>query len=354
MTTATVRQDRRRALLEAALASAERGWHVFPLVPGGKRPAVRDWETRATADPARIIRCWDSGEPYNIGLACGPSSLVVLDLDIAKPDEQIPPEYEQCGFRSGDQVLADLQAANGDIPDTLMVATASGGEHWYFAAPGDLELRNTAGRLGWKIDTRASGGYVVAPGSLIAGITYTVVLDLAPAQLPAWICDQLIDRPAAELSGTAIPADPRRRREYVAAAIRGELTRVLTAPPGTRNTNLFKAASQLGQLVATGDLDQAVAHAALVTVGQAVGQRPTEANKTVASGLRNGAAQPRKEAAARRPPQRHDQTAANLAMGSRPSRPSRPGPGQPWDGLPRWDGSSRPKPCPQPVGDASA
>ncbi|MGH3487878.1 MAG: bifunctional DNA primase/polymerase, partial [Actinopolymorphaceae bacterium] len=160
-----------------------------------------------------------------------------------------------------------------------------------------IEVRNTAGRLGWKIDTRASGGYVVAPGSVIAGVAYTVVVDLPPAPLPAWIVDQLTTTPLPEKSGSAMPADRQRRREYVAAAIRGELSRVLTAPPRTRNISLFKAASQLGQLVATGDLDQAVAHAALVTVGQAVGQSATEANKTVASGLRNGATKPREAAA---------------------------------------------------------
>ena len=90
------------ALLNAALWCAARGWHVFPLRPGDKRPAFPDhkaedctgtdlrcrgghqgWEPRATTDPGRIGRAW-ARTPYNIGIACGPSGLLVIDLDTAQ------------------------------------------------------------------------------------------------------------------------------------------------------------------------------------------------------------------------------------------------------------------------------
>ena len=71
-----------RTLLSSALSLAERGWHVFPCVPGGKRPALRgSWQDHATTEPARI-RAWWSRAAYNIGIACGPSGLVVIDLDV--------------------------------------------------------------------------------------------------------------------------------------------------------------------------------------------------------------------------------------------------------------------------------
>jgi hypothetical protein len=311
MTTVTApHSDLQRHLQDAALAAAARGWHIFPLIPGGKRPAIREWEARATTNRERILRCWGSG-PYNIGIACGPSGLVVLDLDVAKPGEPIPPEYEQCGFHCGGQVLADLQNAHGDIPNTLMVATPSGGEHWYFTPPPSVQLRNTTGRLGWKIDTRAAGGYVVAPGSLINGVAYTIVLDTPPAPLPGWIARQLTTTPdtSAPVSESAMPTEAQRRRDYVAAAVRGELARILSPTnlaarhigphdkgPG-RNNALYQAALRLGQLVATGDLDHTVIHAVLVTAGRATGLDHTEATKTVASGLRTGMSKPREKAA---------------------------------------------------------
>jgi hypothetical protein len=73
--------------------------------------------------------------------------------------------------------------------------TRRGGLHLYFTAPPGLRLGNTLGRsergLGWLIDTRGRGGYVVAPGSFVdlpdgAG-RYEVAYDRPPAPLPDWL-----------------------------------------------------------------------------------------------------------------------------------------------------------------------
>src|SRR6266568_2553085 len=103
--------EARAALRDAALCHTRRGWRVFPLRPGDKRPAIRDWEARATTDPARITRAWQSG-PFNIGIATGPSGLVVLDLDRPKPDTDPPPAWRQPGIRDGGDVLAVVADAN--------------------------------------------------------------------------------------------------------------------------------------------------------------------------------------------------------------------------------------------------
>ncbi len=108
----------RPELLAAALAAAARGWHVFPLRPGSKRPAFPDhlaadctrtdprcqaahqgWEPRATLDPDRIRRAWQAA-PFNVGIACGPSRLLVVDLDIPKPDDGPAPQAWQLRTRS--------------------------------------------------------------------------------------------------------------------------------------------------------------------------------------------------------------------------------------------------------------
>ncbi|MCE3552840.1 bifunctional DNA primase/polymerase [Pseudonocardia sp. RS11V-5] len=118
--------------MRAALSHAARGWHVFPLRPNDKRPAIRDWETRATTDPARIRKAWTRG-PFGIGIACGPSGLVVLDLDRPKPDTVRPAEWDRPGIRDGADVLVALADDHGVEPplDTLAVQTGSVIHGWY-------------------------------------------------------------------------------------------------------------------------------------------------------------------------------------------------------------------------------
>jgi hypothetical protein len=65
----------------AALAAAARGWPVVPLRPHGKVPALRGWDDEATLDRDRI-RHWWSRRAYNVGIACGPAGLLVVDLDV--------------------------------------------------------------------------------------------------------------------------------------------------------------------------------------------------------------------------------------------------------------------------------
>ncbi len=108
-------------LMRAALTTAADGHYVFPLWPRSKRPAVTGWETHATTNPDDIRRLWDTLS-YNVGIACGPSGLHVLDLDDAHGDD--PPD-EWAGARHGRDVLARLAREAGEpYPvDTYTVCT---------------------------------------------------------------------------------------------------------------------------------------------------------------------------------------------------------------------------------------
>jgi hypothetical protein len=285
-------------ILRAALSHAARGWRVFPLRVGDKRPAIRNWESRATTDPARIRRAW-ARAPFGIGIACGPSGLVVVDLDGPKPDTVRPPEWDRPGIRDGADVLAVLaEQHTAEVPvETYSVQTASGGEHLYFSAPAGSRIRNSAGRLGWLIDVRAAGGYVVAAGSVVRGRRYRAA-EAPVAALPGWIADLLEEPRLPRADFAPLLEVVGRRSAYVAAALRAELGNVLAARPGSgqRNDTLNRAAFALGQLVGAGLLPDGLATAALAEASAAIGLPAGEAHATIRSGLTAGARTPRRTA----------------------------------------------------------
>jgi hypothetical protein len=270
---------------------ASRGWAVFPLAPATKRPAIRDWEHRATTDLGRIKGCWYAGAGFGIGIATGPSRLVVLDLDPA-PD---------AGEPDGAGGFAALAAARGvQLAATFTVTTPRGGTHLYYRTPPGVRLRNTASTLAPRIDTRAHGGYVVAPGTVLPNGGYELLDDTDPPELPAWLVQALTERPAAAHSApTERPCTD--VGGYVGVAVTGECDKVRHAPAGRHNAVLCRAAYALGQLVGAGVLAHAVARAELVTAGGVLISgdcdcTPGEVTRVIDAGLTAGAANPRRTA----------------------------------------------------------
>jgi hypothetical protein len=294
--------------LRYALAVAARGWHVFPLAPGAKVPprGLTNWEHHATTNPEMIRRIW-ARQPYNIGIATGPSHLVVIDLDVPKPGETPPPQWRLPGVHDGADVLAALcEQAGQPLPlDTFMVRTRRGGLHLYFTAPPDgPPLGNTQGGnggLGWLIDTRAHGGYVVGPGSHVNLPDGTGAYDVLHAPdavpLPGWLAERLRPKPLPPQRPVAVPLATDRRGSYLRAAVVAELDRVTSSPPHGHNIALYRASVALGQLVAGGELAQDQVTGWLADAAASVGQPPGEARRTIASGLRAGAKRPRTVAA---------------------------------------------------------
>ncbi|MER7660694.1 bifunctional DNA primase/polymerase [Streptomyces sp. NPDC096193] len=264
--------------LRAALDAAARGWHVFPLIPDSKRPAVRDWENRASTDRERIARCWQAA-PYNVGVATGPSQLVVVDLDTPKGPDDVPPaDWSLPGVTEGSDVLALIsERVEQPYPGcTFTVRTGRGGTHLYFRTPSGKRLRNTGGKLGWKVDTRANGGYVVAAGSVVDSRLYEPILDIEPARLPGWLVDALTIRPAPSPLARIPSGVPGRRAV-------GLVRTVLEAGEGERNNRLYWAALRAFE---SGAEAAAGVAAALLDAAVSVGLSETEARATVASAER--------------------------------------------------------------------
>ncbi|MFI7499502.1 bifunctional DNA primase/polymerase [Streptomyces sp. NPDC049687] len=284
--------DARSMLLRAALDAAERGWHVFPLRPGTKRPALHGeascpgtgpcasghlkWEQRATTDPDRICGTWTRG-PFNVGIATGPSRLLVVDLDVPKDKGSSDAPDGAAIFR------ALCERAGHAVPATYRTRTASGGEHLYFTAPTGLRLTNTAGTIAPLVDTRAWGGYVVAAGSHTPTGAYEALCGPETAPLPVWL--QSILRPTPKPSQTPSEAVTGQSRRYADVALANETRNVTTAQVGAREGTLFRAARALGRFVAWGDLPRHVVEQALQEAGEAAGLTVSECRSTLRSAL---------------------------------------------------------------------
>lgn len=166
----------------AALALAARGFHVLPVKPGGKTPLTAHGHLDATTDPDLIRKWWTRWPDANIGISCGPSGIVVLDIDIT-------------ATRRGDIELEELEAENGRLPYSLRSRTGSGGTHIIFSVSEPCSDFSPF----FGIDVRGSG-YIVAPPSVHkSGNEYTW-LDGGPEECPiepapAWLLAKL--RPAS-------------------------------------------------------------------------------------------------------------------------------------------------------------
>ena len=164
------------SMLEAALRYGARGWRVLPLKPRDKTPMLKDWVTLASADAAQIKRWWAAQPKANVGIATGSGSgVVVLDVDVAEG-------------HGGEASLKALEDKHGPMPPTLTAVTGSGGYHLFFRYPAELDVRNSAGKLGAGLDVRGNGGYVVAAPSIHPNGEAYHWLDEAGAvaELPTW------------------------------------------------------------------------------------------------------------------------------------------------------------------------
>ncbi|WP_331445123.1 bifunctional DNA primase/polymerase [Streptomyces xanthochromogenes] len=280
------------ALLAWALEPARRGWPVFPLRPGQKRPAGhaerlcpgtgrcadghRKPEQRATTDPDLITAAW-SQHPYNIGIATGPAGLLVVDLDMPKPEEH---EGAPGGAES---LLALCERAGQTLPATYQVRTPSGGHHLYFTAPAGVRLGNTAGRLGRHIDTRGWGGYVVAPGSTTDQGTYTVTEESPVAPLPAWLAELLVERAKPEPRTVMTPV--RDGTKAARTALERECAVIRAAGDHARNSTLHKSACKVARFVAWGNISRATVEEAIQAAGESTGLPAAECTTTIRSAM---------------------------------------------------------------------
>lgn len=239
---------------EMAWKAAQGGMYVFPCAGLSednpdfqKRPVQTPrgrlkWGQFATTDIRVINDWWATRCPASTayGIACKPSRLLVVDLDMWKPGKEIPDRFQLPEQSNGDDVFSVIVESLG-VPypfDTFAASTPSGGTHLYFRDPG-VPLRNSALVTGF-IDIRASGGqdggYVLAPGSITAAGRYEVLWRNPIQPAPDWLL-ALCKEPAKPPR----PAGPAPRYQGP-AKFDGLIESVRTATEGGRNAKLHWAA----------------------------------------------------------------------------------------------------------------
>ena len=287
----------------AAVYHARRGCVLVPLKPGTGLPA-RKWAHVTSTPPGAVAACWP-GPLYNPGIITWPSDLVVIDLDSADHGGTLPPEWTDAGATCGSDVLAILaERARQTIPATYEVLTPRRGRHLYFRPPPGLVIGNSAGRIGPMIDVRGRGGLVVAAGAVRDGKPYELADDREPVPLPGWLADLTVrrERPHAANSLIVTGNVTVTRDSYAAAALRSEVAILLATVRGHRNDQLNRSAFALGTLIGAGALTEAEVTAALLTAAQSIGlvadDGIAQTERTIASGLAAGTAQPRTRRAA--------------------------------------------------------
>jgi hypothetical protein len=150
----------------------------------GKHPRSK-WKETATDDADVIKELWsDRHKGANIAIATGqPSGVYVIDLD----------------GKVGMDSLRALEAKHGALPPTMMAFSGRGdGLHLYFKTPAEEEgLTISAGTIGTGIDTRGTGGFIVAPGSNHNSLRRYMWVpgygpdEIKPADLPAWFIEAM-------------------------------------------------------------------------------------------------------------------------------------------------------------------
>ncbi len=194
------------SMLEAALRYAELGYPVFPCAPGTKRPLTANGFLDAVTDAGQIEQWWTERPNANIAIAT--IGLLVVDIDSAD-----------------NTWLADEPDKQIELASGALSLTAGGGRHYLFRQPEGRHWHNTTGRLAERVDTRADGGYIVVPPSVLEGRkayrwSPDLELDVSPELLPEppqWLSlelDQLAggsqsDHVAGEVLANSIPSGQR-------------------------------------------------------------------------------------------------------------------------------------------------
>lgn len=260
---------------ENALALIGEGFYVFPCYEGGQRvkqPCTAHGFKDATKDTAHASELWLEHANAVAAIACGPSGVLVIDLDGEEARERFTAVCAKYGRTDG-------------LPSTLTVKTPHGWHLYFAVTPEQTEGIPKLG-TGWDfdackggaptgIDWRGAGGYVIAPGAVLAnGARYTPQnagngLRSAITPLPEWLRSRLIRRDSRAVLGGSKPVsvvepasqDVRGADAHAENTFKMCLRLISNAVKNTRQTTINEHSHTIGGLVGAGRLQMSEAEA---------------------------------------------------------------------------------------------
>ena len=287
----------RNDINDAAFWYWQMGISVIPC--RGKVPNIAAWQAYQTrrATRAELDRWIKEKRFKTIGILCGAVSnnLVVMDLD----------------------GLAAVSAFELKFPnlaaDTYTVVSGSGmGRHVYFQCQALPATTRVSLGTKYGFELRASGCYVIAPPSLHPdSLKPYLPANDAPVKTYAdlefvrqWVhglIRQKYQQPGqqpprplpAHRPDIWTPREQFMKEAYLRSAMHRQVNMVIHAQVGTRNDALYMSALCLGQLVAGGELARGNIESMLLNAAITTGLDEIEARRTIASGLDDGAEDPR-------------------------------------------------------------
>jgi AAA domain-containing protein/bifunctional DNA primase/polymerase-like protein/primase-like protein len=178
--------------LTKALNYTALGYAIMPIRPASKVPLLNDWQHKASCDASQVRDWWQRFPNAGIGVHCGLSGLVVVDVDPRN---------------GGRETLARLQSERGPLWDYAcgIARTGGGGSHYVFRMPEGVGL---PGKAGPGVDILTGNRYFIVEPSIhpLTGRRYVWEKDCCPASMPE--LDFLPDAWCAWPEVAALPSDP--------------------------------------------------------------------------------------------------------------------------------------------------
>jgi hypothetical protein len=188
----------KKTMLDAALALARKGLHVFPAkFVGRKKLGCTSAEKSNgnpwgyTRDPDEIKEYWRQWPRAAIGLPTGAvNGFFVLDLDTKAGGHDHDGEGSY-------QALLDQHRTCSTL--TRGAITPTGGLHIYYKQPPNIAVLCSTSKLGSGIDVRGDGGFVIAPPSVRPGKgAYEWRTTIGTNRInsaPSWLLGLVVERP---------------------------------------------------------------------------------------------------------------------------------------------------------------